>query len=69
MIDVNPYTFCLGTEKNKVIKKQKQALETEKENLLSLLEKQRKELQQLKKEKQELVCQLEQERKAVQGNS
>ena len=52
-----------------MIKKQKQALETEKENLLSLLEKQRKELQQLKKEKQELVCQLEQERKAVQGNS
>ena len=63
-----PYIFCLGTEKNKVIKKQNQALDTEKKESLSLLEKQRKELQQLETEKQELVCQLEKERKAVQGN-
>ena len=51
------------------MKKQYQALETEKKKLLSLLEKQSKELKHLETEKQELVCQLEQERKAVQGNS
>ena len=45
-----------------------QALETEKNESLSLLEKQRKELEQIETEKQELVCQLEQERKTVQGN-
>ena len=50
------------------MKKQNQALETEKNDSLFLLEKQRKELQQLVTEKQELVCQLEQERKTVQGN-
>ena len=44
-----------------------QALETEKNESLSFLEKQREELQQIETEKQELVCQLEQERKTVQG--
>ena len=50
------------------MKKQNQALDTEKNQSLSLLEKQRKELQQLETKKQELVCQLEQERKKGQGN-
>ena len=50
------------------MKKQIQAQQTENNQSLSLLEKQRKELQQLETEKQELVCQLEQERKTVQGN-
>ena len=48
-----------------MMKKQNQALETEKNDSLSLLEKQ---IKQLETEKQDLVCQLEQERKIVQGN-
>ena len=50
------------------MKKQIQAQQTEKNQSLSLLEKQRKELQQIETEKQDLVCQLEQERKIVEGN-
>ena len=50
------------------MKKQNQALETEKDESLSHLEKQIKQSQQLETEKQDLVCQLEQERKIVQGN-
>ena len=50
------------------MKKQNQALETEKNKSLSHLEKQRKQLQHLETEKQELLGQLEQERKTVQGN-
>ena len=50
------------------MKKQNQALETEKNKSLSFLEKQRKQLQHRETEKQELLGQLEQERKTIQGN-